>query len=144
MKALIVTVVTSVLLVNSYCLSAGSVWVAEKEGNKVFVGGTVHMLSEKDYPLPDAYMTAYQQSDELLFETDVESLSSMETQMKIVQQLSHQDGKTIYDELSPETIKRLEQHFSARGIQLDMFKSYKAGFIGMLDNRSKNHVPVNY
>ena len=131
MKPIILLLALSVLAINSFCLQASSVWLAEKNGNKVFLGGTVHMLSEKDYPLPAAYMTAYNQSDELFFETDVESLSSMATQMKIVQQLSYQDGRTINDDLTPETIARLEQHFASRGVPLNMFKSYKAGFIGM-------------
>ncbi len=131
MKSIIIVLVMSSLAINSFCLKAGSVWVVEKDGNKVFLGGTVHMLSEADYPLPTAYMTAYTQSDELFFETDVESLSSVTTQMKIVQQLTYQDGKTIRDDLSPETMERLEQHFTSRGVPLTMFMSYKAGFIGL-------------
>ena len=71
MKPIILLLALSVLAINTFCLQASSVWLAEKNGNKVFLGGTVHMLSEKDYPLPTAYMTAYNQSDELFFETDV-------------------------------------------------------------------------
>lgn len=131
MKPFIILLTLSTLVIGTLCLSASSVWVAEKDGSKVFIGGTVHMLSEQDYPLPDAYMTAYKQADELLFETDIESLSSMSTQMKIVQQLSYQDGRTIDDDLTPETMAKLEQHFASRGVPLSMFKSYKPGFIGM-------------
>ena len=78
------------LLMGGLTAQAASVFKAEKDGNTVYIGGTVHLLSEKDYPLPSAYSTAYEASDELFFETDVSALANPQTQMHPAgRQLSH-------------------------------------------------------
>ena len=42
-------------------VEAGSpVWKVSKGSNYLYVGGTVHILSETDYPLPYAFELAYQ------------------------------------------------------------------------------------
>ncbi len=47
----------------------GCVWRVESEqGGQLYLCGTIHILRERDYPLPAGYETAYQNSDELLLE----------------------------------------------------------------------------
>ena len=49
---------------------AGSVWVADKEGQpgKLFFCGTIHILRQQDYPLSPGYEAAYANSTKLIFE----------------------------------------------------------------------------
>ena len=58
-----------------FCFNTASgkspVWKISKNDNYFFLGGTIHLLSEGDYPLPKAFEIAFSSADELFFETDM-------------------------------------------------------------------------
>ena len=56
------------------------VWKISKDGNVLYLGGTIHLLGVNDYPLPAAFEKAYQQSSLLVFEADIQKLQSPEYQ----------------------------------------------------------------
>ena len=56
------------------------VWKVVKGKNQLFIGGTLHLLSKSDYPLPDAFESAYRQSAMVVFEADMEKMQSPEFQ----------------------------------------------------------------
>ena len=57
------------LAVPAHALSP--VWMVEKDGRLMFVGGTLHVLTAENYPLPKAFETAYSRSGLVVFETDL-------------------------------------------------------------------------
>ena len=63
-----------------------SVWKVVKGEDYLFIGGTVHMLSESDYPLPQEYEKAYSQSERLVFETDILESKTQEFKEKVLSQ----------------------------------------------------------
>ena len=113
-----------VVLTSLVCISlsmqalAASVWRISKSDQQLFIGGTIHILSQKDYPLPDAYDKAYQQSQALVFETDMQAIMSPQFQQQSMLAMSFRDGRTIKDVLSEDTMKALSSHLSSRGIPL--------------------------
>jgi len=52
-------------------LAETSLWRVSNGTNALFIGGTVHVLSKTDYPLPAAFDAAYKESSKLVFETDI-------------------------------------------------------------------------
>jgi len=54
-----------------------SVWKITSGENTVYLGGTVHLLRPSDYPLPEEYEQAYQESAVLVFETDISSMNDL-------------------------------------------------------------------
>ena len=56
--------------------AGSSVWTVEKDGNRLFIGGTVHLLTASDYPLPPAYEKAYNGSVKVVLETNMQKLQS--------------------------------------------------------------------
>ncbi|HCA75529.1 MAG TPA: TraB/GumN family protein, partial [Alteromonas sp.] len=71
---------------------AASVWQVSNAGNTVYIGGTLHILSPEDFPLPNAYGVAYNQADELVFETDIAGLNSPRFQQDSRARLTYGDG----------------------------------------------------
>ena len=60
------------LLFASFTVQAASpVWLIEKDDNLLFLSGTIHLLSQADYPLPKGFDSAYQYADILVFESDI-------------------------------------------------------------------------
>lgn len=52
-------------------LGAAPVWQVTQGNNTFYLGGTIHVLSQEDYPLPASFELAYGASEMLFFETDV-------------------------------------------------------------------------
>jgi uncharacterized protein YbaP (TraB family) len=46
----------------------------EKNSSLIFIVGTLHLLTPADFPLPDAFDIAYQQSDEVIFEASMDDM----------------------------------------------------------------------
>ncbi|MDM7860272.1 TraB/GumN family protein [Alteromonas sp. ASW11-36] len=124
-----------VLFAVFFCLSqlshAASVWKVSNGKDTVYVGGTIHMLSETDYPLPKEYSRAYQASHKVILETDVMSLDNPEFLQKMIAKVTYQDGRTFRDELSPQVSKAVEQHLLSRGIPPQSMLPYKPSFLSI-------------
>jgi hypothetical protein len=108
------------------------VWEVEKNDRLMFIGGTIHLLMPQDYPLPQAFETAYQQSAAVIFETDLDRLQSPEFQLYMLQQLSYSDGRNLQQVLSADTYAALAEFFSARGVPMTAVDNFKPGMVLMM------------
>ena len=108
------------------------VWKISKDGNHLFLGGTIHLLTPSDYPLPGAFETAYENAVILVLETDLKALETPEFQQTLLQNSIYKDGQTILDYLEPETIQRLETHLADRGIPMEQIKNLKPGMLSLM------------
>ena len=108
-----------------------SAWIFQqtKNGNKVFLGGTFHILTPEDYPLPAAYDDAYSQSTQIVFETDMEKLNSPEFQRVMLRELPYSDGRNLQQVVSNSTYVALEEYFTARGIPMASIVNFKPGMV---------------
>jgi len=107
------------------------VWEIEKNGNKIFLGGTFHILTPEDYPLPAAFEEAYSQSTQIVFETDIDKVSSPEFQRAMLRELTYTDGHNIQQVVSNSTYLALEEFFTARGIPMTSIVNFKPGMLVM-------------
>ena len=72
-----------------------SVWKISKDGKTLFLGGSVHVLREKDFPLPQEFDQAFERADILVLEANVEQASDFEAQAEFMSKLILRDGKTF-------------------------------------------------
>lgn len=110
---------------------AASVWQVSKAGNTVYIGGTLHILSPQDFPLPNAYGIAYNQADKLVFETDIAGLNSPRFQQDSRARLTYGDGTQLKDVLSKETYKALKAHLAARQMDITAMANYTPALISI-------------
>jgi len=121
------------LLVCSFPVYAeSSVWTVEKDGNRLFIGGTIHMLTTGDYPLPEAFDKAYLESAEVVLETDMQKLQSPKFQGTMMRQLSYSDGRNLRQVLKKSTYQALEQFFTSRGIPMTNVVGFKPGMVATM------------
>ena len=109
-----------------------SVWTVEKDGNRLFIGGTVHLLTASDYPLPPAYEKAYNGSVKVVLETDMQKLQSPEFQAIMMRELSYSDGRNLKQVVNQDTYAALEQFFSKRGIPMAGIIGFKPGMVSIM------------
>lgn len=110
---------------------AASVWEVTKNGNTVYLGGTLHILSPGDYPLPTAYDKAYKNADTVVFETDLAALNSPEFTQKTMALMMYTDGRTIKDDLSLETYQQLSDFLASRGLSIQQVSVMKPSMLGI-------------
>ena len=106
-----------------------SVWKVQHEAHTLYLGGTVHLLRANDFPLPTESDLAYQDSSELVFETDLESMNDFAVQARLMQQLSYGDGRSLKTVLSEEAYSALEMYTASIGLPLPMLEKFKPGMI---------------
>jgi uncharacterized protein YbaP (TraB family) len=120
MKRFLLHTLISVFFFANFSVStvnAAPVFKVTKDGETVYIGGTFHLLTERDYPLPDAFDKAYSLADEIYFETDFKHLDTPEFQRKFLAVMSYQDGTTLQSGLDKATYARFVEYATSR--QLD-------------------------
>lgn len=136
------------LLLFTVTLSARAdapVWQASKGDSTVFLGGTIHLLRAQDYPLPDAFETAYQASDRLFFEIDQSQMMDMSVQARMMQQLTYQDDRTLQSVLDAETYAALTAYAENVGLPMAMMQKFKPGMLlstlSLIEFQSRGFTP---
>ncbi|MBU2877178.1 MULTISPECIES: TraB/GumN family protein [Alteromonadaceae] len=119
------------MVLQSFYAQAAPLWKISKGDDFVIIGGTIHVLSATDYPLPEEFEKAYQASDTLVFESDIVRMNSPEFQQQSLQYILLQDGKTIKDFLSEQTYQDLETHLQQRNLSLQQFSMLKPSFLSV-------------
>ena len=119
------------LVASSFGYAESSVWKVEMNGSHFYLGGTIHMLSESDYPLPSEFNRAFTASDKVIFETDVSAVSSAEMQQYMLSKTIYPQGTNISDFLKPETYDHLSRFFKNRGLNLEQLPNFKVGMLSI-------------
>ena len=114
----------SVALSSPMAMADSSVWKAEKDGKHIYLGGTIHLLSKDDYPLPKEYEQAYKKSEAIFFEVDIKKMKDPEIAQSLMPMLMAKDGETLDKILKPETIKALEAFVKDRALPLSMLNQF--------------------
>lgn len=121
----VIFMATVVVLVASGEVAAKApVWKITKGDNSIYLGGTIHVLAEKDYPLPAGFEVAYRQADTLVFETDIAAASSPAAQLQFMRVMAYSGAQTLRGELKPETYALLTDYLSSRGIPPATFDKF--------------------
>lgn len=109
-----------------------AVWKITDGNNFLFLGGTIHLLSKQDYPLPAEFELAYQKADSLVFEVEPDVVNSKATQEKFAQYAYYTDGTTLKQALNPATYKLLNDFFAVRNLPIAAFESMKPGMLSVV------------
>jgi uncharacterized protein YbaP (TraB family) len=128
---LIKALILSISLAFTFSLQAASVWKVSNDHHSLYIGGTIHVLTPKDYPLGKEYDLAYKASDKVIFETDMQTASSPEFGQKMMDQMMYSDGTTIDKVLQTDTYQALAVHLSSRQIPMQAFASHKPSLLAI-------------
>lgn len=109
---------------------AGSpVWRISLGSHTLYLGGTIHVLGEADYPLPPEFDRAYKKSRVLVFETDIAKTQDPEFAKNLMQQMTYTDGRTLQSLVRPSTFGTLSRFSGKRGIPAQSLNTFKPGMV---------------
>lgn len=109
--------------------AASPVWRVNGESTSLYLAGTVHILRERDYPLPATFNHAYARSQLLVFEVDIEETQSDSFRQTMAQAIRLPAGKQLQDVLQTSTMDKLQAYLQQKGMHLKMFEGLKPAMI---------------
>ena len=109
--------------------SRNSLWEVKTDNNTVYLLGSVHFFKKENYPLSKPIEKAFQKSQVIVFETDLEKMNNPETQQLILQKGMLPKGKTIKDMLDSKTYKLLSAELESFEIPIAGFQNFKPWFL---------------
>ncbi len=109
-----------------------SVWVAEKDGHTIYLAGTIHLLREKDYPLPEVFEQAYRDSKKLVFELPPGSDGGGEVAQRMRRMGSYPSDDDLSNHIATDTLKQVLGWAEKNKIPEATIKGYRPWFISLI------------
>ena len=133
-------------------------WKVQSPQNTVYLAGSIHVLQQHDYPLHQVLDDAFNASSRVMFEMDLDGLSSSLTQMNMLRKRLYLHGESLPTVLSPKSYAHAKANLTEFGLQIEDFhrmkpwmtttavmgmELQKIGFdIGGWENNGENILPV--
>lgn len=108
-----------------------SVWKVTKDDHYLYLGGTIHLLSKDDFPLPGGFTSAYRDSDMVVLETDIAALQTTEYQRKILMATTYSGDNSVLQHLSDDTVDLLRHYLEERHMPAAPLFRLKPGMLSM-------------
>ena len=112
-----------------YGQEVSSVWKISKNDNTVFLGGSIHILREEDFPLPEAFDRAFAASSMLVLEANIDELSSPDALQYLMERMVIPDNKTLQSVLDSETYELLMAKCLEAGIPAENVSRLKPSMV---------------
>jgi len=104
-------------------------WQVQSEQAMVYLLGSIHYADESFYPLRREIELAFDSSDHLVVEINIDADKAQRYRELIQQKGMYQDGATISDEISEETYRQLKYRLRRLDMPLSMVNKQKPGII---------------
>jgi len=108
---------------------ASSVWKISKNGSVLYLGGSVHILRESDFPFPDEFDRAFSLSSQLILETDIDQLADENVSLYLLSQMILPGNQTLRSILDSDTYELLSAAFVEYGYLLDPNSNVKPAML---------------
>ena len=121
-------------IILNLCLSGSvaadtSLWKVQQHTSATYIGGTCHVLRKTDYPLPAEFLKAYEDSDIIVFETEIGELNRPEIQEMIIKKGCYNDDSGLEKVLSPQTYDLLKRYCQTSGIPVFSLNKFKPSLV---------------
>ncbi|TFG65556.1 MAG: TraB/GumN family protein, partial [Nitrospirales bacterium] len=101
--------------------SAQILWKVQSPQNTIYLAGSIHVLQKDHYPLHHEFDDAFNASSRLIFEADLDGLSSPLAQMNMLRKGLYLNGETLPTVLSPESYATAKAGLAGLGQQIEDF-----------------------
>ena len=105
------------------------IWKATRDGNTLYLLGSVHLLRPEAHPLPDALYRAFDGAGVVAFELDLGRQEEVAAAM--IQRGMYTDGRKLQDILPFDLLAELERRIGGMGIPFQAFEAMKPWFAGL-------------
>jgi len=122
---------SSVLIQDALSQSQKSfLWRVQSKANTVYVLGSLHLSKKEIYPLNQKIESAFNQSDVLVVEANVNDIKKVDIQ-KLMESAFYPPHDTLEKHVSPETYEWVRKETSGLGIPIEHINKQKPWFLSM-------------
>jgi uncharacterized protein YbaP (TraB family) len=126
------SLIITALLLSCVSYAKTSIWQVSNGKNTLYLGGTFHMLKPSDYPLPIEFENVYKKVNWLVFETDMDQLSSPEFQQKFLASMTLPTGQILADHLSAEAYAELIRYAAKNKMDTARLQRFKPQMVALI------------
>ena len=105
-------------------------WKVDSGASTVYISGSIHFLKKEDYPLSPKIESAFERSDFLVVEANIQDQAKMSTQM-IMEKALYPPNESIAEHLSQETYELLKVEAAKLGLPLEVVNRQRPWFLSM-------------
>lgn len=106
-------------------------WSVTAQNQTLYLLGSIHILNRDAYPLAPPILKAYAESDKLVFETDIQELSSFKSQATMMLRGLLPKSQSLEQSITQETYALLKDHLQANGHDISTFARLKPWMCAM-------------
>ena len=106
-----------------------SVWIISKNGNTLYLGGSIHILRDEDFPLPAEFDMAFSQSAVLVLEADVDQMENEEVIFYLLNQMFLDENQSLQTLLDADVYALLAAKVNEYGLPIESISSLKPSMI---------------
>jgi len=108
----------------------GFLWKVQSKTGVAYLVGSIHAYKSELYPLPKKMEDAFDKSDALAVEANVNEVKP-ESLMTMINGALYTDGSTLQKHLSRETYETTVQKLKELGLPLEIFQNTKPWFVAL-------------
>jgi len=107
-------------------------WKAQSGASAVYILGSIHLLKKENYPLNPKIETAFDKSDNLVVEANIQEQSKMNTNTQTIMERGfYPPNDSIAAHVSPETYDSVKSEAAKMGLPLEMIDRQKPWVLSM-------------
>lgn len=131
-KLVSASVLLSCSFIANTAYAQSSVWQVSKGNDKLFIGGTMHILPKAEMPLPAEFGHAYQQADTIVLEAPIPDSTDTNAQMQMLSALSYENNESLSQKLEPQVKTSLENKLNEFGASLAKLDSFRPAMVSIV------------
>jgi len=126
-----ITLALAMLIPASVAEGKSFLWEVDVKGEKSYILGSIHMLKKTAFPLDPAIEDAFNACEYFAVEADISAKNMGEIFRVTMEKAGYQDGSTLSDHISKETLALVKEALEERNMSLDYFRKFKPWFLAM-------------
>lgn len=121
---------SSVYAENNSSDQKGFLWKVQSKTGTAYIVGSIHAYKSDLYPLPKKMENAFDKSDALAVEANINEINP-ESMMTMINGALYKDKSTLEKHLSKETYEMSVQKLKELGLPLELFQNTKPWFVAL-------------
>ena len=105
-------------------------WKVQSSRSTVYLLGSIHFLKEDVYPLNQTIENAYESSDKLVVEANINELGKLDLKL-LTDSAFYKNDDDIEKHVSPETYRLIKKESKTLGMPIELFRMQKPWFLAL-------------
>jgi uncharacterized protein YbaP (TraB family) len=124
-------IVTCILVTSSFSYAQKNfMWSVQSKRSTVYVLGSIHLLKQDVYPLSRTIENAFEKSDVLAVEANINDISGLDVR-KLMESAFYSGDDTLEKHVSGSTLDTIKEHTERLGLPREVVYKQKPWFLGL-------------